>query len=696
MTIDGPTRGASDSAQDSQWVPSPRLALLVRVSVSLIPACGAFVALHLVVDLLYRPPGTLGLLAWFAQGFVVGTTISVFLDRWARRLLPLVTLLKMSMVFPDEAPSRFAVALRAGSFRRMQQQVTKANRDGLGATAAEAAVQAIELVTVLSSHDRLTRGHTERVRAYADIIGVEMGLSNDERAKLAWGVMLHDIGKVTVPPDVLNKSDPLTATEWAVLKTHPEAGGRLLAPLHDWLGPWARAAAEHHERWDGGGYPVGLAGEEISLAGRITAVADAYDVITSTRSYKKPMSVEAARRELVDCAGSQFDPAVVRAFLNVSLGRRWTTGLLATLSNLPMANLTSAPAVVTAGIAATAASLVAVIPEPEIPDLLAFEDVVVVEESTTTSVTTAAAIQGPLARFAAATTATTEALAESTTSSPPGSTTTPGSTLATTAATGAATTPTSVLSGTPSTATSSRDRSPSNSPTTATTSPTTASTTATTARTTTSTSTTTASTSTSTALTTTASTSTAPTTTSAAPAATVLFLKNPGTGDTTARLNKTLASAGPDNPSLPNYNTNQDSRPGSRFRPTGIGFGETNPDRIEGFFFTPDSATLSGPTTFTVWLAIDSDLGGASAVVDADIARCRFLMPCTTIAADSATVSTWIGDGFQSVTFDFGSPTQTFGPGETLTIRLITTGTESIHVGFDADPTPSRLETTLS
>ena len=236
MTVDGPTRGASDAKSGSRWESNPRLAVLVRVTVLLLPAVGAFAGLHLVVDLLYRPPGTVGLVAWLAQGVLVGTAISMILDRWARRLLPLVALLRMSMVFPDEAPSRFAVALRSGSFRRIEKRVADVNRNGLGEEASQAAVTAIELITVLSEHDRLTRGHTERVRAYADIIAAEMGLSDTERAKLAWGVMLHDIGKVTVPAEVLNKTEPLTDTEWAVLKTHPAAGGRLLAPSRRMVG----------------------------------------------------------------------------------------------------------------------------------------------------------------------------------------------------------------------------------------------------------------------------------------------------------------------------------------------------------------------------------------------------------------------------------------------------------------------------
>ena len=131
VTVDGPTRGASENASDSQWDASTRLALVVRIVIWLIPTVGAFAGLYLIVDLLYRPAGTIGLALWFAQGVAVGTMISVVLDRWARRLLPLVALLKMSMIFPDEAPSRFAVALRAGSFRRIERRVAEVNRNGL-------------------------------------------------------------------------------------------------------------------------------------------------------------------------------------------------------------------------------------------------------------------------------------------------------------------------------------------------------------------------------------------------------------------------------------------------------------------------------------------------------------------------------------------------------------------------------------
>ena len=113
----------------------------------------------------------------------------------------------------------------------------------------------------------------------------------------------------------------------------------MTAPLAGWLGPWANTIAEHHERFDGLGYPFGLAGQEISTGGRIVAVADCYDTMTSLRSYKKPMPTEAARAELAACSGAQFDPIIVRAFLAVSVSRLHALAPLTWIASLPFGNL---------------------------------------------------------------------------------------------------------------------------------------------------------------------------------------------------------------------------------------------------------------------------------------------------------------------------------------------------------------------
>jgi hypothetical protein len=113
----------------------------------------------------------------------------------------------------------------------------------------------------------------------------------------------------------------IARTEWEQLRAHPLYGEALVEPLREWLGDWIEAVGYHHERWDGKGYPRAVAGEQIPLAGRIVAIADVFDVITSARSYKEPASAAEAREEITRCSGTQFDPSLVRAFVNISLGR---------------------------------------------------------------------------------------------------------------------------------------------------------------------------------------------------------------------------------------------------------------------------------------------------------------------------------------------------------------------------------------
>ena len=266
---------------------------------------------------------------------VASTSVMVAFDRVTRRLLPLAVLLSLTLAFPDQAPSRFKIAMRIGTTLQLRNIVADARAGRIGETPAEAAEKLLELVGALSVHDRLTRGHSERVRGYAHMVGEELKITGAELDHLRWSALLHDIGKLLVSAEILNKPGKLTELEFEAIKQHPEFGRELVAPLVGWLGDAVRAVWEHHERWDGQGYPRGLAATEISLAGRIVAVVDAYDVMTSARSYKEPVSPVEARAELARCAGSHFDEAIVRAFLNVSLGRlRMAMGPLSWLTQL--------------------------------------------------------------------------------------------------------------------------------------------------------------------------------------------------------------------------------------------------------------------------------------------------------------------------------------------------------------------------
>ena len=221
----------------------------------------------------------------------------------------------------------------------------------------------LELVAALSIHDRITRGHSERVRAYSRMLGEELGLGDVELDRLQWAGLLHDIGKLLIPDEILNKPGSLTAEEYEEVCRHPEYGQGMVAPLVPWLGESARAVWEHHERWDGGGYPAGLAGtRHRDLAARIVAVADTFDVMTSARSYKAPVSAAEARAELARCAGGQFDPTVVRAFLNISIGRlRLVIGPISWLTQIPLFPTSVLTGAVGGNAAATLAATVAVV-----------------------------------------------------------------------------------------------------------------------------------------------------------------------------------------------------------------------------------------------------------------------------------------------------------------------------------------------
>ncbi|MGC8626121.1 MAG: HD-GYP domain-containing protein [Acidimicrobiales bacterium] len=330
--------GVATSQDEGRWAEHRWLAGLLRVLALLLPVAGAVGASVLASRVVAQPDGWARRTLWWLGMFALSTAVLVAIDRQARKLLPLAVLLKLSLVFPDRVPSRWGVAMRASTTKQLRKAVaqSKAGR-APGEVPAEAAARVLALVAALNAHDRQTRGHAERVRGYAALIGKEMGLSACDRDKLNWAALLHDIGKLGISADILNKRGPLDPSERKQIEQHPAMGARLVEPLTEWLGPWARAVWEHHERWDGTGYPCGLSGEQISLGARVISVADSFDVMTALRSYKAPMSVAAAKRELATWAGRQFDPDVVRAMLSVSLGRLWPVmGPLTWLAQLPL------------------------------------------------------------------------------------------------------------------------------------------------------------------------------------------------------------------------------------------------------------------------------------------------------------------------------------------------------------------------
>jgi len=297
----------------------------------------AAVVTNVVARALGRPNGLVLNLIWFVGLAVLASATMALSQRMGRRLLPLRALLGLSLAFPAQAPSRLAIALRTGKTRPLERCID-ALRDRRSVSAPTDGARALlELVAALAKHDACTRGHSERVRAYCELIAEELHLDHKARDGMRWGGLIHDIGKLFVPSAVLNKRGPLTPHEWELIRRHPTDGATLAVPLEAWLGPWTSAVLDHHERWEGGGYPRGLSAGEISLAGRVVAVADAYDVMTSARTYQRPRPATEARAELVRCAGTQFDPGVVRAFLAVSNRRiRAVMGPLSIIAQWPL------------------------------------------------------------------------------------------------------------------------------------------------------------------------------------------------------------------------------------------------------------------------------------------------------------------------------------------------------------------------
>jgi len=341
----------------SSWARRPLIATVLKTVVFVVPIVISMVFIMIATRIVPRPEGLATTAAWFVVLTLLATVVVVRSGNVLRRLLPIAALFNISLVFPDHAPSRFKVAMRKNTVRQLQRKVAAGTVDSQ--TPQEAAEHLLMLAGALNDHDRLTRGHTERVRAYSLMIGEELGLDEDELAKLHWAGLIHDVGKLEVPAEILTKDGRPSDEEWQILRSHPEMGGALVAPLRPWLGQWADAASQHHEWYDGTGYPFGLAGDEISISGRIVAVADAYDVITSARSYKPPHSAEYGRKELADGAGTQFDPDVVRAFLNIGLGKlRVVMGPLSWLGELSaVAQNTAVPAVTSAASVALTATL---------------------------------------------------------------------------------------------------------------------------------------------------------------------------------------------------------------------------------------------------------------------------------------------------------------------------------------------------
>jgi len=250
--------------------------------------------LALGLALSYRSAGLTGLLAFIGPILLIRYAMKQYLDHTTRSV--------------QELHARNQALEHAN--REIQAMTARLQETYAGTLEA--------LVAALDARDRETRGHSVRVSRLTMLLAKELGVpeGTQEWLDIERGSLLHDIGKIGVADAILRKPGKLADDEWAEMRRHARIGYEMLKDI-PFLAGAAEIVACHHERWDGKGYPRGLAGEQIPLGARIFALADAFDAMATDRPYRRARSYEECKAEIVRCAGTQFDPRVVEAFLRV-------------------------------------------------------------------------------------------------------------------------------------------------------------------------------------------------------------------------------------------------------------------------------------------------------------------------------------------------------------------------------------------
>jgi putative nucleotidyltransferase with HDIG domain len=251
-----------------------------------------FGLLGLALAVAYDAIGIAGVLAFVAPPVMMRLSIKQYLDK---------------------------TAANVDALKQRNRELSKANRDILRMAdqlrdTYDGTLEA--LVSALDARDRETKGHSLRVARYMMEIAFHLGVepNTNEWVDMQRGGLLHDIGKIGVSDTILHKPGPLTDEEWVDMRRHPQIGHDMIREI-GFLSGAAVIVLAHHERYDGKGYPKGLAADEIPLGARIFVLADTFDAMTSDRPYRAALSSEAARDEIIRCSGTQFDPRCVQAFL---------------------------------------------------------------------------------------------------------------------------------------------------------------------------------------------------------------------------------------------------------------------------------------------------------------------------------------------------------------------------------------------
>ena len=255
------------------------------------------------------------LLVWvFAVVFLLTLLAGIYISRRITR--PLANLLQATKrVAEGDLAYRAAVIIKdeigevTESFNEMTEALEESHLEV--AASAEATIQT--LASAIDARDPYTHGHSMRVTVYSVALARAAGFSAEQVDLVRRGSLVHDIGKIGIPDRVLGKAGPLTADEWNLMKRHPVLGHQMLRHLK-WAPEVLEIVRSHHERWDGGGYPDGLAGDSIPAMARLVAVCDTLDAMTSDRPYRSGFSFTVAATEIRAMSGTQFDPAMVEAF----------------------------------------------------------------------------------------------------------------------------------------------------------------------------------------------------------------------------------------------------------------------------------------------------------------------------------------------------------------------------------------------
>jgi putative nucleotidyltransferase with HDIG domain len=244
-----------------------------------------------------------------AAAWLVMRRVTLPLQRLAQTMSRMATSGKLQHGFPS-AGGGPEVRLIEETFRGLLESLEESQQ-----ARERSYVEAVgAVVTAADARDQETTGHSFRVALYAVTLARAMGFRGEELKAIEWGALLHDVGKMVVPDHILRKAGPLTDDEWLIMRQHPGWGYDMLAEVRFLQVSSMDIIYSHHERWDGSGYPRGLAAEEVPVGARIFAVVDTYDAITSDRPYRRSRTHQQAMEELDQVAGTQLDPHVVAAF----------------------------------------------------------------------------------------------------------------------------------------------------------------------------------------------------------------------------------------------------------------------------------------------------------------------------------------------------------------------------------------------